>query len=477
MRFSKRTPAILVMLVASLLVPWTAMAAPAPQVVGVTEADAANGAGRVLLVFGTRLRRVASFELRTATNDHVADLPVMDRSDAFALLALPGDPAPGDYALVYSSNHAHDGVAVVRLTARAESPLPPPVPGPHDHDGTYLRLTGGDTVSGTIRVTTASNALVATSGVTETMGGSIDSTASHGVAIAGHGDVGVFGDVDSDGTYGVMGRCGGADQVGVFGYANAEGGTGVFGSAVRSTGVEGGSCAGFGVYGYTLAGGSNSYYMYYGCTGTDAAGVKAVSKGENGTALLAEAQGVSSTALLVNHTGGSGDLAVFRTDGTNCARIALDGTGYFNGGTVSSGADFAESVAVDAPSKDFEPGDVVVIDPSAARRFSLCRTANSPLVAGVVSTRPALLGSVHDVSGAGRDALDEEVRLGIVGIVPTKVCDEGGPIAIGDLLVSASRPGTAKKAPDRPVVGTVLGKALGALAQGTGKVEVLLMQR
>jgi len=65
----------------------------------------------------------------------------------------------------------------------------------------------------------------------------------------------------------------------------------------------------------------------------------------------------------------------------------------------------------------------------------------------------------------------------MVGIVPTKVCDEGGAIRIGDLLVTSSVRGHAKRAPANPAPGTMIGKALGAMSGRTGSVEVLLMSR
>ena len=100
----------------------------------------------------------------------------------------------------------------------------------------------------------------------------------------------------------------------------------------------------------------------------------------------------------------------------------------------------------------------------------------STLVAGVYSTRPALLGTTHPVAGDGA-GLADEIPLAVVGIVPTRVCDEGGAIRAGDLLVTASLPGRAKKAPPHPAPGTVLGKALGALDHAEGRIEVLLTAR
>ena len=79
--------------------------------------------------------------------------------------------------------------------------------------------------------------------------------------------------------------------------------------------------------------------------------------------------------------------------------------------------------------------------------------------------------------GSGDIGPDTEVPLAITGIVPCKVCDEGGPIRAGDLLVAASIPGHAKKAPASPKAGTLVGKALGKLTGKQGKIEVLITMR
>jgi hypothetical protein len=48
-----------------------------------------------------------------------------------------------------------------------------------------------------------------------------------------------------------------------------------------------------------------------------------------------------------------------------------------------------------------------------------------------------------------------------------------GPIRVGDLLTSSANPGHAKKAAD-PKLGTVIGKALEPLAEGTGYIAVFV---
>ncbi len=195
-----------------------------------------------------------------------------------------------------------------------------------------------------------------------------------------------------------------------------------------------------------------------------------------------QASGIDTTAtgILIDHgdlgSGGAFEPIVVRDNGSNVARIDDAGTGYFNGGTFTSGADFAESVKVTLPRSAFEPGDVIAIDSSGRRMFTLSETAESTVVAGIYSTKPGIVARPGAVAG-DQDWQKEEIPLAITGIVPCKVSDEGGTIRAGDLLVSASRPGYAKRAPEKPAAGTLIGKALEPLTEATGTVEVLLTIR
>ena len=65
--------------------------------------------------------------------------------------------------------------------------------------------------------------------------------------------------------------------------------------------------------------------------------------------------------------------------------------------------------------------------------------------------------------------------MAMLGIVPTKVSAENGPIHRGDLLVTSSTPGYAMKGTDPSrLIGSVVGKALGSLDSGTGVIEVVV---
>jgi hypothetical protein len=63
--------------------------------------------------------------------------------------------------------------------------------------------------------------------------------------------------------------------------------------------------------------------------------------------------------------------------------------------------------------------------------------------------------------------------LALVGIVPVKVTDEGGPIRPGDLLVSSSIPVYAMRW-DGVGSPALIGKALEPMTDETGAILVLL---
>ena len=89
------------------------------------------------------------------------------------------------------------------------------------------------------------------------------------------------------------------------------------------------------------------------------------------------------------------------------------------------------------------------------------------------ATKPGLLLTEQN---AEQDQLDEMVPMGVIGVIPTKVCLEGGAIKRGDLLVTSSIPGVAMKAdPDKVKVGQVIGKALQDFTGNeVGKIKVLV---
>ena len=317
---------------------------------------------------------------------------------------------------------------------------------------------------------------------------------------------------------GVLGRSASTSGIGVNGIAtattgNAYGvsgqtfttdfGAGVIGSAAASTGHA------FGVFGQTASpNGSGVSGVANATTGSGSAGVNGFGSATtglvwgvigavDGNPVNTEAVGVQASGfnafrafsqtcpslpctplagtaglfgvgaggtILAGITGNPG-IAVFRVDST--------GKGFFNGGTQTGGADFAESVAVSQGPNHYGPGDLLVLDATADRQLTLANEPYSTLVAVIYSTKPGVLATTHNnMDGAN---FSNEVPLAIVGIVPCKVTAENGPIQRGDLLVTSSTPGHAMRGTDRArMLGAVVGKALEPLAEGKGVIQVLV---
>jgi hypothetical protein len=196
------------------------------------------------------------------------------------------------------------------------------------------------------------------------------------------------------------------------------------------------------------------------CLGS--AGVHGIASTFSGGVALKADVGDSGGTLIIGN--GPGGVRVFRVDAA--------GKAFANGGFQASGADFAESVAVEKERSFYEPGDVLAIDPTADRRLKLASIPYSTQVAGIYSTKPGVLATPYQMDDP---RIAQGVPLAIVGIVPCKVSAENGPIQRGDLLVISSTPGRAMKGTDRSrLVGAVVGKALEPLLAGTGIIQVLV---
>jgi len=131
----------------------------------------------------------------------------------------------------------------------------------------------------------------------------------------------------------------------------------------------------------------------------------------------------------------------------------------------------AESFAVAGERNTYEAGDVLVISTHTDRMVEKSSGAYSTLVAGVFATKPGLLLTEKDIDAD----LDTEVPMGVIGVIPTKVCNENGVIHRGDLLVTSSKAGYAMKADiDKVKPGQVLGKALQEFNGTEGKINVLV---
>jgi hypothetical protein len=201
-------------------------------------------------------------------------------------------------------------------------------------------------------------------------------------------------------------------------------------------------------------------------------GVNASSNSATGAAVLAYVASAAGIAGSFQNKAGGNILAGYAGGSTPVFRLDGTGKGYFDGGTQTGGADFAESVAVLGKHSQYEPGDLMVIDSTGHRRLARSSKPYSTKVAGIYSTKPGVLATPHIMDDS---QLKEEVPLAIVGIVPCKVTSQNGPIEVGDLLVSSSLPGYAMKGRNRSrMLGAVVGKALEPLDKGKGVIQVLV---
>ena len=338
-------------------------------------------------------------------------------------------------------------------------------------------------------------------GFTNNIGVSGSSTSGSGVygTTAGTsgqtGAAGVWGNTHD--YYGVWGTSATGDGV----HGNSTSASGVFGLSSNGAGLWGESAGYDAVHGHTsnpngntsgVAGfgdGSNNGVFGVSATGH---GIFAVGHGGNGVpgataALYAVNDNSTGYTLLAQttQTGATGNTtAIFdndctiQTQGVGCGliisgqnqgrevfNVTAYGDVYAHSAFHANGIDYADRLPA---AQGLEAGDVVAIGDDGLLHLS--SHANASDVAGVYSTRPGVMGNQEEEQRA-------TIPVALAGVVPVKVSDESGAIRPGDLLVSSSTPGRAMRAPPNPMAGTVIGKAMKALASGNGEIEMLVMLR
>ena len=205
------------------------------------------------------------------------------------------------------------------------------------------------------------------------------------------------------------------------------------------------------------------------------------------TATLADAD-IANGSLVI----GNGALCVDNADDDCAAATRSAGSIYAEGASVT-GIDLAEEFPIKA-GDTVSAGDIVV---AATEKGEKCKkrsrtetgefecqeteigvipfvtrssgtSTESKRVIGVVSTEPGVT-----LGGYGRQELYHyrTVPLALAGRVPVKVCDENGPIEVGDRITPSSIPGVGKRAIDGDVVVAI---ALEPLEAGSGTVVGLV---
>jgi hypothetical protein len=232
----------------------------------------------------------------------------------------------------------------------------------------------------------------------------------------------------------------------------------------------------FGLYDYT----ANAWRMVYDTAGNVGIGTTSpvysldVNGGVNGfRAKAATSSSSDSVAVFENSSAiqmivrGNGNVGIGTTSPTE--KLEVTGNIKVSGNINAKYQDVAEWVE---SSQTLQPGTVVVLDSSKSNQVIAATQAYDSRVAGVISLQPGLtLGE----EGEGR------VLVATTGRVRVRVDAGNGPINIGDLLVTSDKEGIAMRSVPlelggvrihRP--GTLIGKALEPLAQGTGEILVLL---
>lgn len=276
---------------------------------------------------------------------------------------------------------------------------------------------------------------------------------------------GLYGETASAAGYGVYGK---SPNIGVLGFGDGESSVGVKGVG-GNTGVHGETSAvgGHGVYG------RNTHHSSgYGVYGRGFRGVEGYTSSSAGVGGFFRDMNTTASGTSVGLWVGSyySDIIQGHELGSNGNslnlrfRVTYDGNVQADGSYTSPAADFAEMLPA---LPGVEPGDVLVIglDGQLARST----LAFSSTVVGVYSTQPGFIGGA-DMEGEDND----KIPLAIMGVVPVKASAENGAIQPGDLLVASSIPGHAMRAGENPPIGTVIGKALAALQNGTGVIQILV---
>lgn len=190
----------------------------------------------------------------------------------------------------------------------------------------------------------------------------------------------------------------------------------------------------------------------------------------------------------VKVSGTSGDYtgklvaSVDNNSGSVIEIATIDNSGLTVAGNIVASGNITGAKVINAVYQDvaewvpatthMDPGTVVVLNRDHDNEVMPSMRAYDTAVAGVISANPGVVLGV---------ASDSKAQVATTGRVKVHVDATKAPIAIGDLLVTGDKPGTAMKsqpidlggvAIHRP--GTVIGKALQPLPAGEGEILVLL---
>ena len=199
----------------------------------------------------------------------------------------------------------------------------------------------------------------------------------------------------------------------------------------------------------------------------------------DGTVLIFNDSGVTTVKIDPSEGGTTTGSQITLYDGTGNVSIELDGD-YAGKGRISTqelqitgGSDLSENFDVKPGEFEIGPGMVVCIDPERPGHLKVSRQAYDNKVAGIISGA----GGIRTGMLMGQQGSEADGRhpVALTGRVYCRADATTRAIRPGDLLTTSDLPGHAMKVTDHGKAGgSILGKAMTGLENGTGLVLVLV---
>lgn len=171
-----------------------------------------------------------------------------------------------------------------------------------------------------------------------------------------------------------------------------------------------------------------------------------------------------------------GTIGVYAYASTEMQGQALyvDGNAYVNGDVYVAGSKggYVVDTFKNADDIPFETGDVVKLKGTQVARFQGINN-NIPVAEVILADQENDTRTIGIVDRSTAEDSDELLVVTLGAYARCKVDASAAPIEAGDLLTSSNNPGYAVKAVN-PQVGTIIGKALEPLAEGTGYIAVFV---
>ena len=194
----------------------------------------------------------------------------------------------------------------------------------------------------------------------------------------------------------------------------------------------------------------------------------------DGIALHSKNTSSTNTALsLLVATAGAGDIARFDSWHGNSTwdaefKFDNDGDGYCDRAWHGGGTDYAEYFPKANTGLSYEIGDIIMMSPNKSYTVEGADINNKNLLLGVFSSDPAVVGNspAEDISH------DNDVLVGLLGVIKTKVNTENGIIKIGDFITVSSSTKIGMKSTK---TGMVIGRAMDNYNEvGVGMINVFV---